>query len=289
MDPALSGHLPHKNRIKTSIYLLPNLITATSLLFGFLAIKYSIDARIMHNAQYFIYAAYAIMAAGICDMLDGSVARLTRTQSEFGIQFDTISDMVSFGAAPAILAYNYLLHESFLGFYVAFVYAICGALRLARFNVQSALGKASGNSTGIPITIGALPIAVFILTINKLQELQTAGKLGHWAQNLLVFSTQPSIKLASFLILTFLIALGMISTFEYITTKSLALPKKRPFRFFAAIVILGALFFNLEFIFSLAVLSLAYCLHGPILWLFTRKDRSHEEDEMFRVDDEDDE
>ena len=63
MDPSLAHNLPHKNRIRTSIYLLPNLITATSLLFGFLAIKYSIDGRITENTQYFVYAAYAIMAA----------------------------------------------------------------------------------------------------------------------------------------------------------------------------------------------------------------------------------
>lgn len=289
MDPALPYNLPHKNRVKTSIYLLPNLITAASLFFGFLAIKYSIDARIMMHTEYFVYSAYLLMAAALCDMLDGNVARLTHTQSAFGIQFDTLSDMISFGIAPAIVAYNYCLYESQFGFYVAFVYAACAALRLARFNVQSTLGKASGNFTGIPTTIGAMPIAVFILMIDKLTNWQSTGKLVGWLQNLLVFLTNPDVKIITFLIIIFLLSLGMISTFEYWSSKSFALPKKRPFRFFAAMIILGALFFTLEFIFTLALLLLIYCLHGPVLWLFTRKDKAYEEDEIFRSDDGDDE
>lgn len=292
MDPALHHHIPHKNPVKSSIYLLPNLITATSLLFGFLAIKYSIDGRITADGMYFVYAAYSLMAAGLCDMLDGSVARLTHTQSAFGIQFDTLSDMISFGVAPAVVAYNYCLYQSDLGFYVAFVYAVCAALRLARFNVQSSLGKASGNFTGIPTTVAAMPIAVFILMVDKLLKWQSTdtlvGWLG-WFQKTLIVTTEPTFKIYTLLVITFLVALGMISTFEYWSTKSMALPKKRPFRFFSMIVILGALFFNLEFVFTLAVLLFVYCLHGPVMWLFTRKDKAHEEDEIFRSDDGDDE
>ena len=288
MDKA-STHHPHKDKIKTSIYLLPNLITATSLLFGFLSIKYSIDGRITANHHYFVYAAYAILAASVCDMLDGSVARLTRTSSAFGVQFDTVCDMVSFGISPAVLAYSYALHQSSLGFYVAFVYAACGGLRLARFNVQCAVGKGSKNSTGIPIPASALPIAVFILTLDKFANLKNEVKNPEWVQNLLTFIMDPHFKVIALLIIIFLLALGMISTFEYWTSKSLSLPKKRPFRFFAMVVIIGALFFNLQFIFSLAILLLAYCLHGPILWLFTRKDKADEEDEIFRSEDEDDE
>lgn len=284
MDPGLAHHLPHKNRMKSSIYLLPNLITATSLLFGFLAIKYSVDGRITQNMEYFVYAAYSLMAAGICDMLDGSVARLTHTQSAFGIQFDSLSDMISFGLAPAVVAYNYCLYNSSFGFYVAFVYAVCAAMRLSRFNVQSALGKASGNFTGIPTTVAAMPIAVFILMIDKLVNLRSTGTLVSWLQNTLVFLTQPNVTVMTLLVITFLVALGMISTFEYWSTKSMVLPKKRPFRFFAMVVILGALFLNLEFVFTLAVLLFVYCLHGPVLWLFTRKDKAHEEDEIFHSD-----
>lgn len=289
MDPALPHHLPHKNRVKTSIYLLPNLITAASLFFGFMAIKYSIDARITGHTEYFVYAAYLIMVAGLCDMLDGNVARLTHTQSAFGIQFDTLSDMISFGLTPAIVAYNYCLSESFLGFYVAFVYAACAALRLARFNVQSALGKASGNFTGIPTTVAAMPVAVFILMIDKLLNWQSSTKIVGWVQNLLVFLVNPEVKIITLLVIVFLLSLGMISTFEYWSSKSFALPKKRPFRFFSALIILGALLFNLEFVFTLALLLLIYCLHGPVLWIFTRKDKAHEEDEIFQSDDGDDE
>jgi len=289
MDPALPHNLPHKNRVKTSIYLLPNLITAASLFFGFLAIKYSIDARIMGHGEYFVYAAYFIMAAALCDMLDGNVARLTHTQSAFGIQFDTLSDMISFGLAPAIVAYNYCLFESRLGFYVAFVYAACAALRLARFNVQSSLGKASGNFTGIPTTVAAMPVAVFILLLDKLSNWQSTGTLVGWLQQVLIFLLNPDVKTVTLLVIVFLLSLGMISTFEYWSSKSFALPKKRPFRFFATVIILGALFFTLEFVFTLTLLLLVYCLHGPVLWLFTRKDNAQEEDEIFRSDDGDDE
>ncbi len=289
MSSAESSNHPQKSRIRTSIYLLPNLITATSLLFGFLAIKYSIDGRITDDHQYFVFAAYAILAASICDMLDGSVARLTRTSSAFGVQFDTVSDMVSFGIAPAVLAYSYNLHQSSLGFYVAFVYAVCGALRLARFNVQCELGKGGGNSTGIPIPAAALAIAAFILTLNKLANLQTTEKYSAWVQKFLAFTTEPQFKIIGLLVITFLVGLGMISTFEYWTTKSMSLPKKRPFRFFAMVIIVGALFFNLQFVFSLAILLLAYCIHGPLFWIFTQKDKAHEESEIFHAGHEDNE
>ena len=113
----VSHLLDKKRKVKSSIYLLPNLITSASLFFGLLAIKYSIDGRMNGNMQEFVFAAYAILAAGLCDGLDGSVARLTHTQSSFGVQLDSLCDLVSFGIATAIVIYNYALNDFFrLGF-----------------------------------------------------------------------------------------------------------------------------------------------------------------------------
>lgn len=276
-------HMPPEKpkKVKAGIYLLPNLITAGSLFFGLLSMKYSIEGRINENIELFVYAAYAILAAGICDALDGSVARLTHTQSSFGVQLDSLCDLVSFGVAPAVLVYNFGLHHlTRLGFCVSFIYMACGALRLARFNVQSSLGKTNGNFTGIPIPMAAAPVAVFIMAQAELSSWSLKDKM-EWETHLAHFLTTPFVRDITLLVILFLLALGMISTFEYYSHKSLRLPRKRPFRVFALVVILSALFFTLQFIVSLAILLLIYCLHGPLFWIFTRKDKADEEEEIF--------
>ncbi len=128
--------LPQRPR-RRAIYLLPNLLTTGSLFAGFYGIIASIDGR-------YEPAAIAIIVAGVLDGLDGRLARLTHTESEFGTQYDSLSDMVSFGLAPAVIVYQWgLVHLAEygwlwakLGWLAAFVYAVAGALRLARFNVR---------------------------------------------------------------------------------------------------------------------------------------------------------
>lgn len=120
-----SGHR-HKG-----VFLLPNLITSGALFAGFFAIVCAVNGD-------FIYAAMAIIAGGILDGLDGSVARLTNTQSKFGAEYDSLSDCVAFGVAPGLVAYVWALSElGNLGWAAAFLYVACAALRLARFNVQA--------------------------------------------------------------------------------------------------------------------------------------------------------
>src|SRR5690606_4218185 len=115
---------------RKGIYLLPNLLTTAGLFSGFFAIVSSMNGR-------FEAAAVAIFVAMIFDGLDGRVARLTNTQSEFGAQYDSMSDMLSFGMAPALVAYNWGLAEyGKFGWLAAFVYVACAALRLARFNAN---------------------------------------------------------------------------------------------------------------------------------------------------------
>jgi CDP-diacylglycerol--serine O-phosphatidyltransferase len=120
---------PNKPRSK-GIYLLPNLFTTSALFAGFYSITGAINGH-------FEIAVITVFIAMILDGLDGRVARMTNTQSEFGAQYDSLADLVSFGVAPAAIAYAWGLSSlGKLGWMIAFVYATCGALRLARFNVQ---------------------------------------------------------------------------------------------------------------------------------------------------------
>ena len=115
---------------RQTVYLLPNLCTLTALFCGFYAVVQSMNKN-------FEVAALAIFIAMVFDGLDGRVARWTRTQSEFGAEFDSLSDMVSFGVAPALVAYEWALRSlGKLGWMVAFIYCACAALRLARFNTM---------------------------------------------------------------------------------------------------------------------------------------------------------
>jgi len=115
---------------RRAVFLLPNLITSASLMLGFWSMVQSIQGA-------FAYAAGAIVAAGICDMLDGRIARATRSTSKFGVEYDSLADVISFGCAPALLFYMWaLLPLGPRGWVFASLFVICAALRLARFNVQ---------------------------------------------------------------------------------------------------------------------------------------------------------
>ena len=113
------------------IYILPSLFTTGNLFCGFWAI-------ISVFQEKFFYAAVAILLASVFDVLDGKVARLSGATSKFGVQYDSLADLVSFGIAPALLAYSWALRPyGRFGWLAAFLFVVCGALRLARFNVQS--------------------------------------------------------------------------------------------------------------------------------------------------------
>ena len=120
-------------KLSTRIYILPNLLTTGNLFFGFMSVLHSIRGN-------FTYAAYAIVAAAVFDLLDGRVARMTHSTSKFGSEYDSLCDLMSFGMAPAILMYLWALNSfDRLGMIACFLFLACGALRLARFNVQKEL------------------------------------------------------------------------------------------------------------------------------------------------------
>lgn len=183
---------PGDKKIHKGVYLLPNALTTGAMFAGF----YSIIAGI--NGQYSA-AAMAVVVAGVLDGLDGRVARLTNTQSEFGVQYDSLSDLISFGLAPALLAFNWSLASlrelgplaGKLGWLAAFLFAACAALRLARFNTQvSKIDKTYFQGLASPAAAGTL-----VATIWFFDDQGVAGETVRWllwvetvALGLLMFS-----------------------------------------------------------------------------------------------------
>jgi CDP-diacylglycerol--serine O-phosphatidyltransferase len=200
--------------MRKGIYILPNLITLLSMFAGF----YSIVASLNFDYE---RAAWAILIASIFDVLDGWVARLTNTTTKFGIEIDSLSDVISFGVAPAVLAYTWTL-SSFgkLGWLGAFFLVACAALRLARFNVQMG-GAEKKHFTGLPTPAAALMIATTVVAydgvIDILEQLgleRLADLVGkdYWVLGL-----------------TFLLAGLMVSHIKYHSLKEANLKERRPF------------------------------------------------------------
>jgi len=144
--------------LSKALFVLPNLFTMSSIACGFFAI---LKASTTDPSQRdFLTACLAIVFAAIFDTMDGRVARMTRTQSDFGVQLDSLADLVSFGVAPGILIYRWVLQDhGGVGFFVAFLFVAAGAARLARFNVLAARGQdAKSDFVGLSIPLGALAL-----------------------------------------------------------------------------------------------------------------------------------
>ncbi|MBS1111394.1 MAG: CDP-diacylglycerol--serine O-phosphatidyltransferase, partial [Anaeromyxobacteraceae bacterium] len=141
--------------LRKAMFVLPNLFTVSSIFLGFYSMTLSAGDA---TPEQLYRAALAIFFAIFFDMFDGRVARMTRTQSDFGVQLDSLADVISFGAAPALLVYKWALAPmGFLGLFLSFSFAACGALRLARFNVLAARGDKASHRffTGLPIPLAA--------------------------------------------------------------------------------------------------------------------------------------
>lgn len=139
-------------RLRKALFVLPNLFTVSSIFCGFYAMSLVSGDR----PGRFYQAAIALLFAIFFDAFDGRVARLTKTQSEFGVQLDSLADVVSFGAAPALVLYKWALASlGFWGIFISFVFVACGALRLARFNVLAARHAGDQYFVGLPIPVAA--------------------------------------------------------------------------------------------------------------------------------------
>ncbi|MEK6592145.1 MAG: CDP-diacylglycerol--serine O-phosphatidyltransferase [Pseudomonadota bacterium] len=253
----------HKIFIKSrfprrGIYLLPNLLTTIALFAGFYAIVQAMSGR-------FEQAAIAIFVAMVFDGLDGRVARLTHTQSAFGVEYDSLSDMVSFGVAPALVVYVWALDEfafmknipilgpwltTKLGWIAAFVYCACAALRLARFNTTLEVAD-KRFFQGLPSPAAACLVAGMVWAFN---EYQVKGQEVIWLAWLL----------------TAFAGLSMVSNFKFYSGKDINLRKSVPFS--AAVAIALGMVLLLTFSSTLPemlfILFVGYGCSGYVIWLW---------------------
>ncbi len=218
------------------IHPLPCLFTTASLLSGFYAIISSINGNFFH-------AAVAIIVAGIFDGLDGRVARMTKTTSIFGMEYDSLSDLVSFGVAPGLLAYLWALEPyGRYGWLAAFLYVATTALRLARFN-SLALEKSPKDFVGLPCPAAAGMIATTVLFTRYLGATET-------------------VKHVSILILVYLLSYLMVSNIRYMSFKHPAAKGKKTFQVTVAMVLLLILV-AAEPPVTLFMIGMVYVLSGP--------------------------
>jgi len=226
-----------RENLKKGVYLLPNLVTTGGLFAGF----YGIVATM--NGDYDL-AAWFILISAVFDALDGKVARMTGTTSRFGVEYDSLVDLVSFGVAPGLLMYSWAL-QSFgkFGWLAAFLYVVCGALRLARFNVQVDTVE-SRRFVGLPIPAAASMVASCVLLFYHL------GGTG-------------TIKKISVLLLIYVLAYLMVSNHSFNSFKDPELVKRQPFSFLVlAIIFIIVIVAQPEImLFSLASI---YMVSGPV-------------------------
>jgi len=227
---------------RRGIFLLPNLLTLGALFAGF----YAVIAGMTGN---FNEAGWAILIAAICDGLDGRIARLTNTQSAFGAQFDSLSDMVSFGMAPALIVFSWALAPlGSLGWAASFIYMSCAALRLARFNVQlGTVDKRFFVGLASPLAAGLITFTVWV-----------------GAKYELVVTPFVAVIAA---VLTVFAGLLMISNYKYYSFKELQFKGTVPYVvFILAVVLLVVIAQNPHEV--LLAMCAVYALSGPSMWLY---------------------
>ena len=240
---------PQKIRIKKGIYILPNLFTSASLFCGF----YSIIASFK---EYFVPAAIAVLVAVIFDGLDGRVARLTNTTSKFGAEYDSLADVISFGIAPALLAYSWSLSiYGKFGWIVAFLFVLCVALRLARYNIQIGIIE-SKVFNGLPIPAAASVVATTVIFFDY------SGAEGQFYS-------------ISILVSVFILSLLMVSGIKFYSFKDMKLLARKPFTiFFWSIVLLLIIVHWPEIM--LFVIMLGYAISGPVWWVIKMMEKRQE-------------
>ena len=226
---------------RRGVYLLPNLVTTGALFGGFYAI-----VAAMHGN--FANAALAIFAAQILDGFDGRVARMTNTESAFGTEYDSLSDMVSFGLAPAMVVFSWSLAPlGKFGWAAAFIFVACAALRLARFNTQKSTTD-SNYFTGL-----ASPPAATLMAS------------GVWLGSELEVTTEVSVVAA---LITAFVGLMMVSNIRYLSFKGLDANRRVPFvAMLIVVMVLIAVMIDARVLFLLAFV---YALSGPVLWVWQK-------------------
>ncbi|MBT5707493.1 MAG: CDP-diacylglycerol--serine O-phosphatidyltransferase [Verrucomicrobia bacterium] len=273
------GHVISSTDARLKIYMLPNLMTAGNLFCGFVALTNIVQADPLRaDFTTMIYRAlFFILLACLFDLLDGRVARMGGLESPFGREFDSLADIVSFGVAPAFLVHRVVLKDVFvespeIGWFMASIYLICGALRLARFNCLAA--EPNGDSTkeflGFPIPAAAGLVASLTLFILWIDE--KGFSTGYWRYVL------PVIML--------FLSIMMISEVRYPSFKSVGFRTRSTFLKSAVAVILIGLVFILQnkiLPVILPVLFTAYLVYGFVRLRLSRRTRREIEDDEFDV------
>ena len=227
-----------KQNVKKSIYILPNLFTSMNLFCGYYSITASVQLR-------FVDAAIAILIGGVFDLLDGKIARTTHTTSKFGTEYDSLADLITFGLAPALLMFLWVLESTGRpGWSAAFLFTICGALRLARFNTSTLSGT---DFEGLPIPAAAAMNVSVVLFFSRLQ-----------------ISPEPFRLI--FLILMFGLSFCMVSSFRYKSLKKVSFFKSMKFNKLVMFVLVFVAIATEPYIFLFVVFSV-YVVSGPVLSL----------------------
>jgi len=258
---------------KLKIYFLPNLLTAGNLFCGFVALTRIVEADLSNGFQPIEFALGFILLACIFDLFDGRVARMGGVESAFGREFDSLADLISFGAAPAFLVHRVVLKDLWpghpqVGWFIASIYLLCGAFRLARFNCLSAQANGTGSKDflGFPIPSAAGLVSSLTLLIIQLNE--NEKNLGGWKYLIAV-------------VLIFLSAM-MVSTVRYPSFKSLGLRSTSTFtKAIVAALVIGLLvvFWKEILFYVLPAFFTLYLVYGFIRPRISRRVRYEIEEE----------
>jgi len=224
-----------RERLSRGLFVLPTLFTVGNLFCGYLSIWCSINGT-------FEIAAYLIIVAAVLDALDGRIARLTNSTSEFGEEYDSLADLVSFGVAPAVLAYSWGLSDFLrLGWLASFLFVVCGSMRLARFNIQTHVVDKK-YFIGLPIPAAAAVVSTLVLATPE--------------------PLVDRIWMAGLLALTIVLSYLMISTIRYRSFKDLDLKRRRPAWILPLIALVFAVIAFRPTL-SLLALTLVFAASGP--------------------------
>jgi CDP-diacylglycerol---serine O-phosphatidyltransferase len=246
----------HSQNIKKSIYILPNLFTSMNLFCGYYSITAAVQSR-------FVDAAIAILIGGVFDFLDGKIARATHTTSRFGIEYDSLADLITFGLAPALLMFLWVLDSMGRpGWSAALLFTICGALRLARFNISS---SSSSDFEGLPIPAAAAMNVSVVLFFDRL-------------------GMDPEPYKLIFLVLMFALSFCMVSSFRYKSCKKVSFFKSMKFNRLVGVILVLVAIATEPSILLFAVFSI-YVMSGPVLTLvdkkYSREDKAAPADKGF--------
>lgn len=245
-----------KENVKKSIYVLPNLFTSMNIFCGFYAILSAVDGR-------FADASIAIIIGAVFDLLDGKIARATKTTSQFGVEYDSLADLVTFGLAPALLMFLWALKPlGRLGWLAGFLFMTCGALRLARFNTTATTGTAKNFFQGLPIPSAAGMNVAVVLFFSR-------------------FNIDPEPYALLILLMLYALSFLMVSSLKYHSFKNAGLFKSMKFNRLVALILILVLLAYEPYIALFGGL-LAYVVSGPVV-SFSMACHSKEEEEETEI------